>query len=292
MESTTEGRDYNAISPSAKYVLLLKGLTDIPYARETAEIIASPDKYQPDFNKKDFAYWARVLHFDLRYKSIDQLLSDLDIPNILELSSGFSFRGLAATLAKKISYIDTDLPQLIQTKKEIMAAFPDPGMHPIGTLQILPLNALDEQQFTDVVHFFPPGQLAIVNEGLLMYLDLEEKRRLCRNVRDALKQRGGYWVTADIYVKINDRLPRPNTNGNMEDFFEKMNIRKNMFERFDAAETFFKSEGFVIDKEAEPEYSKSSALKYMQASATPEQLSYLNRSGKIHATWRLRLAEH
>lgn len=87
-------RNFTTISPSAKSLLLMKGCTNIPFARQTAELIKLPERYNPDYDKKDTTFWARTLHFENRYWSIDNLLSDLAITNILELSSGFSFRGL------------------------------------------------------------------------------------------------------------------------------------------------------------------------------------------------------
>jgi len=60
-------RNYNTISPSAKSLLLMKGHTNIPFARETAELIKYPEKFNPDFSKKDMTFWARVVHFENRH---------------------------------------------------------------------------------------------------------------------------------------------------------------------------------------------------------------------------------
>jgi len=45
-------RNFNTISPSAKWILLMKGHTNIPFARQTAELISYPEKFNPDFTKK------------------------------------------------------------------------------------------------------------------------------------------------------------------------------------------------------------------------------------------------
>ena len=37
-------RDYNTISPSAKSLLLMKGLTNIPFAKEAAQLLIDQDK--------------------------------------------------------------------------------------------------------------------------------------------------------------------------------------------------------------------------------------------------------
>jgi len=72
-------RNFNTIGPSAKMLLLMKGCMDITFARQTGELIEYPDKYNPDFGKKKMTFWARVVHFENRYRSIEQLLADLSI---------------------------------------------------------------------------------------------------------------------------------------------------------------------------------------------------------------------
>src|ERR1700761_2791794 len=176
--SDTNQRDYSTISPSAQSLLYLKGLTNIPFARQAAELMMRPEKYVPDFSKRDFLFWGRVVHFESRYWSIDQLLADLPIKNILELSSGFSFRGLKAIEQDGAHYIDTDLPGVIESK----AAFVNdlqPHPNSKSKLEILPVNALDEEAFMAIVDRFPANEpIVIVNEGLLMYLSMPEKEKL------------------------------------------------------------------------------------------------------------------
>ena len=222
----TTNRNFDTISPSAKSLLFMKAHTTIPYAQQTAELVASPRIFTPDFEKKDFTFWARVLHFENRYLSVDQLLSDLRVTNILELSSGYSFRGLDKTRDSNCNYIDTDLPDVISTKKEIVDELRTDNHK--GVLEILPLNALDEDQFRKVVTRFPAGNIVIINEGLLMYLSATEKEVLCRIIHSILKERGGYWITADVYIK--DKVGKLNLeiDGKTKHFFDKHNIEENL----------------------------------------------------------------
>ena len=290
-QSASTNRDYSSISPSARALLLLKGTTDIPFAREAAELITTPENHEFDFDLKSFIFWARVLHFENRYKSINQLLADLPVKNILELSSGFSFRGLHTALHKDIYYIDTDLPEVIATKQSLLNSLMQAGSELKGTLETLALNALHEAEFTNITTHFPEGEVAFVNEGLLVYLDLDEKKKLCHNIRNILKTRGGYWITADIYIKSDRSLYSMTANDKLQRFFEEHRIEENKFESFEAAGAFFKSEGFLIDKEAEPDYQSSGSLRHLKASATPEQLYNLGKTGRIRASWRLKLAQ-
>ncbi len=47
-----------------------------------------------------------------------------------------------------------------------------------GTFELLPLNAMDEAAFNSVVERFGKGPVSIINEGLLMYLNIDEKVHL------------------------------------------------------------------------------------------------------------------
>ena len=290
-ELLSNNRDYSSISPSARSLLLLKGFTDIPFALEAARLISRPDHYQPDFSIKDLAFWARVLHFESRYKSINQLLASLPIQNILEISSGFSFRGLSSVLNKEVYYIDTDLPEVIATKLSLLEDLLPYDAIPHGELETLALNALDEAAFTVIADHFPKGEVVIVNEGLLVYLNMDEKRKLCHNIRKVLRQRSGYWITADIYVKSPKSFPELKMNDKLQEFFREHRIDENKFNSFEEAAAFFRSEGFIIDKEAEAEHQNSGSLKYLRANATREQLDNLRGAGRIRATWRLKLAD-
>jgi O-methyltransferase involved in polyketide biosynthesis len=284
----TTHRDYNTISPSAKSVLLLKGLTDIPFARETAALISSPQPYHPDFNNIEVAFWSIVIHLESRYRSINQLLTELPIKNILELSSGFSFRGLETIKQEGYHYIDTDLPDLVATKKDLITSLQDNTLHTSSILELLSLNALDEKEFTAVVDRFPPGEIIIVNEGLLPYLDDAEKEKLCHIIHKILALRGGYWITADIYIKNNTYNAAVLNNEEWKNFYTQHHMHENMFDSFDAAAAFFKKAGFTIDKEATTEYSRLSSLTHLTKNATAEQLSTLRQTDKTRATWQLK----
>jgi len=284
-------RDYATISPSARALLLMKGYTGIPYAREAAALIMYPEAYAPDYSNRQPGFWARVLHYESRYRSIDQLLSDLKPVNILELSSGFSFRSLAATREQAIHYIDTDLPELIGTKREFVHALTKDGPAPKGWLELLSLNALDAVQFNGIVDRFATGELVIVNEGLLMYLDMQEKEQLCRIIYDVLKRRGGYWITADAYVRKDLPDPMLEQGDTLRQFFQEHQIEEKKFASFDEAATFFDRMGFVIDKEATTDYSQLDSLPYLVASSSPELLGKMQQRGRINATWRLKVKE-
>jgi len=281
-------RDFNTISPSAKSLLLMKGYTNIPYALQTAELLKYPEKYTPDFENKDFMFWARTLHFENRYWSIDNLLSDLEIKNILEISSGFSFRGLEISKQKGFYYIDTDLPSFIEIKKEFIPVLKNGENKFLSPLELLPLNALDDEQFQEVVNHFPAGELIIVNEGLLIYLDTDEKEKLCGIIHKILEKRGGYWITTDIYIKNQFEKTDLKIDKDTSDFLEQHKIEENKFNSFEEAEVFFNRMGFDIDKEANVDPANLSSLKYILKGNIEENFAAYQSFPEMQKTWRLK----
>jgi len=285
----SQKRDYGSISPSARQLLLLKGFGDIPFAREAAQLMLYPKQYINNLDNMDFPFKARLLHFEWRYRSIDQLLQDLPVTNILELSSGFSFRGLDLIQHKEVYYIDTDLPEVVETKKKFVAALTPKNSTPQGALQTLPLNALHEEQFTETIKLFPPGPVAILTEGLLMYLNPEEKTRLCSIISTVLKQRGGYWIVADIYVRKDIDLRYVMVNDNLQSFYQAHNIEENKFESFEAARKFFDGAGLVIDKVAEGDFGKNTSVASVLKNAAAGYENIIKNASQVRATWRLKV---
>jgi O-methyltransferase involved in polyketide biosynthesis len=284
-------KDYSSISPSAKSLLWMKALTNIPFAREAAEwLLRREEADRAGHDLEHAGFWARVLHFESRYWSINQLLADRPARNVLELSAGFSFRGLATVMERDVCYLDTDLPDVVRLKKEFLASLPPSSSPPKGTLEILPLNALDADEMSRIAERFPAGELAIVNEGLLLYLEDEEKKTVCANIHRLLQQRGGCWITGDIYVKNRYTDVPFKLSDREREFFVQHRIEENKFESFAQAEEFFQSAGFAVDRVATLESEKLSVLPKFLALAPPNFLETMKSRGRIQETWRLRLA--
>lgn len=279
-------RDFSSISPSAKEILLMKGLTELPFARHTAELIAEPEVFTPDYEQPNPLYWMRVLHFEERYLSVNQLLEDLTIPSVLEISSGFSFRGLDLTQQADCHFIDTDLPEIIEQKQNILQALPQ---KPIGQLEMLPLNALNQAEFDEVVAHFPPGEIVIINEGLLIYLNQAEKEQLCQIIRNVLEKRGGYWITGDVYLQTPFQGQTAKVDAKTDQLKAQHQVEENKFTDFEQAKSFFEQNGFELDREADLDLSKLSAMPYLLKSL-PEPMQDA-KLPTLRATWRLRLKD-
>jgi hypothetical protein len=312
---TASSHDFSAISPSAYSLLMMKSHTNIPFAREAAALLENTSKGQDmftsDFGMGSANYWITVMHFESRYRSIDQLLDDQPFTNILELSSGFSFRGLALSRQQPVFYIDTDLEGVIAGKQRFVDALTarDPAAHDPaardratrpteadspapGHYELQPLNVLDPAAFKKIIARFPPGPIAIVNEGILVYLDNTEKEQLGQNIREALLARGGCWITADIYLQRQAGDPLPVQSETSRQWHDQHKIEEKKFNNFEEARSFFHRMGFTVDQEARPNYDRLSSLARFREVGGAAAIAYLRQPGRprLHATWRLMAA--
>jgi O-methyltransferase involved in polyketide biosynthesis len=283
-------KDFTSVSPSAWPLLLMKAETNIPYAKEAAQLLTAPENILQLSKEKNIMYWARVLHFEERYQSISMLLNEIKPNNILELSSGFSFRGLDMTENNNnLHYIDTDLPGIVEAKKAVIEKLRRQSNNQKERYELLPLNVLDKQAFEHIVNRFRAGAITIVNEGLLMYLNRQEKETLCQYIYETLRVRGGHWITADIYYRYQMEETRQ-AGDSFDEFLDRHHARENMFIDDQDARQFFESMGFVIERIPEPEYQTMSAFPRFMQFMTEEQMAGMNKVPKLRETWQLSIA--
>src|SRR4051794_37343161 len=152
-------RDYSTISPSALSLLLMKSGSSIAFAKQAATLLWKdgrvPDELADAMTEENAR--RRLRHFENRYRSLDNLISQASCPNVLEVGSGLSFRGLELARTSPTFYVDTDLPALASLKAELVAQ-----LHPgplAGTLRVQALDALDSEAFQRTVTAIPDGKL-------------------------------------------------------------------------------------------------------------------------------------
>jgi O-methyltransferase involved in polyketide biosynthesis len=238
------GRDFSTISPSARSILLVRSQTGLPYAREAAVRLFGEAAVAETARQlaADDGARLRVVHFDRRSRSIDAALAARGAACVLEIAAGLSFRGLAMCARAGVCYVDTDLPEMIATKRELVAALAPATL--AGDYRMVALDATDAAAFAAVVTTMPAGPVTIVNEGLLVYLDRAEKARLGATILGVLRARGGAWVTADVYVKSERTMFRdPATLV----FLARHDVDNNKFDSYDDAAAFFTECGFAIE---------------------------------------------
>jgi O-methyltransferase involved in polyketide biosynthesis len=273
-------KDFSTISPSAAGLLLMKAFTDIPYAKAAAAFIFGQDainQYAEKLQTNENTAW-RLLHFEGRYKSVDEALQKRGVINVIEMSSGFSSRGLGLCAVENVHYIDTDLPGIVDMKKDVIAHIANPLP---ANYTLMPLNVIYETAFSQVAGLLPAGPLAIVNEGLLVYFNTEEKRKLGNTIHALLKERGGCWVTGDIYVRTGVEVEYEDDT---RAFLEAHRVEENKFDNYEDAENLFTSCGFAVKERMIRPSKPLDGWKYIKWQNMPKEENAIRH---IRETWVL-----
>lgn len=241
-------RDYSTISPSARAVLALRALSpELPFVREAAELVLGKDALAAEHARlQGLVGWQmRLWHFVERYQSLDRLLAASGITNVVELAAGLSLRSLALARQQAVTYLDTDLPEMIETKRSLVEQLAVGPL--VGDVKLRAMNALADGELAAAVDELPAGPVAILNEGLLMYLDDAEKRRLAAAIHGVLARRGGVWITADIYLPMPGAAPI-GQDDKLRHFLTTHRVEENKFASFAAAEQLFTDAGFAVTR--------------------------------------------
>jgi O-methyltransferase involved in polyketide biosynthesis len=156
-----------------------------------------------------------------RHRLLDHLLTtavdDGRITQVIEVAAGLSPRGwsFSARYGDRITYIETDLPGMVERKQRILSRAGSLSDHH----RIVELDALADsgpQSLSDLAATLDPGRgTAIITEGLLNYFDRDAVLRMWRRFAGTL---GGFahgLYLSDLHVQgdSNPTLTRAFTLG-------------------------------------------------------------------------------
>lgn len=190
---------FDKISPTALLVTYARQFSDIRYAAEISELVDAQSvvKQYATNGVEDLKYFAPVM--EARYKATNGLLAKFGCRQIVELASGLLPRGMVMSENSEITFVESDLPLMIEQKRALVDRLiaPRPNLH-FAAIDV----TVTPSQFPVNAEYLRQGeQIAIACEGLLQYLTLPEKRLVFANVRQMLRQYGGVWITPDLTTK-------------------------------------------------------------------------------------------
>lgn len=244
-QKTKIAGQHEKISYTAVGVAYARTFSDIPYSQEISKI-CDASNLTPE-NKEIHERMAP--YFEGRFKALSNLIKKSGIKNVLELASGVGPRDLLLTRDPDITYIETDLPEMLRQKKELLKKLTeseDVKLPP--NLHFAELNVLDKASFEEVVKQFPAGPVAIGHEGLLAYFSREEKEKMAKIIREILVERGGVWITPDIFTLAD--MEKLNTGGRRKEALAEIKHRtgrdyeSRAFVSLDDEKKFFTDLGF------------------------------------------------
>jgi len=225
--------NFNKISPTARGIAYLRSFADIPYAKEiSARVRVGWLRVFIGFFgfslKKALALF--LPGSELRLLSITNLLKSKGAKNILEIGSGLASRGLIMTEDPAVNYIETDLPKIIEQKEKIVKNILLKLSQTRNNLKFIAADATDEDEILLAAKGLA-SPVAICLEGVMQYLNREEKLCLAKNVQKILKEKGGFCVTSDIEIK-NQSFNNNQTEKNKYRFLKILTGRNNLKNAF------------------------------------------------------------
>ncbi|HEX6938573.1 MAG TPA: class I SAM-dependent methyltransferase [Longimicrobiales bacterium] len=197
---------FDKIGLTARLTAYMRQFSDIPFAADVARRLGAEQTFErlladAQLRPRDLLWYAPI--FEVRYKSIGEAIRKSGATQVLELASGLSLRGLAMTRDPAVTYVESDLEELTEVKRSLVAELRrEYGLPSHGNLHLVTANALDRDRLQLAVEPFRRDRpIAVVHEGLLQYLSRDEMEAVARNIRELLAGFGGVWITPDFSLK-------------------------------------------------------------------------------------------
>jgi len=193
-------RQYENIGPTAALVAYYRASSDIPFAKEIAQEI-NAEEISKELKVNDPLLLSKIfVAFEARFKSVDAVLGKYpNITRFIEIPSGFSTRGITKTQNPAVSYVECDLPLILQEKQKLVGrilAHTDGARN--RSLFFHAASILDGDQLHCAADQLSDGPIAIITEGLLSYLTIQERTAAAKNVWALLAAHGGVWIVTDL----------------------------------------------------------------------------------------------
>ncbi len=247
-------KDYSRISPTAVFCARMRAKHGVPFAKEILDLVDSKYKNKiedlPDYEKSLTVKNDFIPFIEGRYYSLSSVLENIQNIFIVELATGLSPRSLAFLNKKDVSYLETDLPKIVEIKKQIIQDVLNSKKINALNLFFMPLNPLKREDMDNLGKLFlkkgSGKQLIVIHEGFLMYLNKKEKKKFIQNIKYLFENydKRGILLSPDFSrIKKSDEIKKGSEN--IRDKISKVTNREfDYFESEEDAKNFLNNEGF------------------------------------------------
>ena len=179
---------FESIIPTALHTAYPLIFTDIPYSKPIYEELL---KFGFPENLKNEKI---AVEIEARYKLISRLLEQSGIDQVLELACGYTARGVEfCEKQSSAKYAELDLKPVIETKAKILEQITKVPEN----LKLYSGNALSFASLKKATETFDKSKpIAVLNQGLMRYLNFDEKAKLAKNIFKLISAGGGYGLPA------------------------------------------------------------------------------------------------
>lgn len=236
--------------PTAWVVAYKRTIANIPYAKEIFNELAPSIKVA---NSDEIDYFEHAKEskntpqLEARYKLINKILKDQNPSQILEIAAGLSPRGIQMTQRdSNLKYVEIDLPSVMAEKQKIVANLAEKEKINTKNLVLECGNALNYKSMFEATKSFKQKPITVVNEGLLRYMNFDQKSIVAKNVHKLLKKFGGIWITPDITLR---KIIMSESKGKEYQRISQLtgiDIDANSFKDVTHAKEFFEEHGFSV----------------------------------------------
>lgn len=247
-KKTEREKSYEKISQTALLTAYPRIFTDIRFSKE---IFDELERARKEKGLSEVPAELKVPklapELEARYKLVDRLLRQNSANQILEIAAGLSPRGMERSKDSSIEYVEVELPNMLKEKKAIAGKL----IKVPGNLHFEEGNALNLDDLRKATSYFQKDKkITVVNEGLLRYLNFEEKAAVARNIHILLETFGGAWITSDITLKKFLQAQNVTMPGKNQKIAKLTGIKidQNRFENEEEAQKFFGNLGFIIER--------------------------------------------
>lgn len=151
-------------------------------------------------NPKKYSLRHMLLH---RHTAINVLMKRSGCRQVVEMAAGFSPRGCMMSADPSIHYIEVDLPEVIELKRQqLQKTSEGRAILARPNFELRSGNILSPhltEGFSAVPTFF-------INEGIMMYFDRAAQMGIWRNLAEFVKKNGGEYVFD--YIPLEDEPQR------------------------------------------------------------------------------------
>ena len=248
---TAPTSNFEKISPTAFLVTHARQYSDIPYTKDLAELVDAQtvaDRFIPEGQERPIH---TPILIEARYKTINRVLAQFQIRQIIELASGLLPRGAIATQNPDITFVESDLPAIVALKQKLVKQL-------IGDRSNLHFETIDAthqpSQFPIGANYLRDDEpVAILCEGLLVYFNFEEKARVFANVREVLQRYRGVWITSDLIAKerrkqLQQNIPAMQQMSQSISSNTGRSLDDNSFDTIEQAKQFAAEQGFRVEE--------------------------------------------
>ncbi len=188
-----------------------------------------------------------VSRLETRHILVDELLANTQHPQVLEVAAGYDTRGLSWALAHPGRYVEFDREDVTAMKQSIIETI---SPRDVPNLRFVEGNAINKDDLCRAVEqVHPHHPMAVITEGLMMYLSPDERAQLTSHIRTLLLQRGGTWITPDVVLRamLEDTFVTP--PGKMEQVSDltSSDIYGHAFGTIGEGADFFRGIGFDVE---------------------------------------------